>query len=126
MKKQEEIDAFSSKVVHGHTKAMSLGNNMHVMTQAPGKGKEPSLSQGLSGVNTHTEMNTGSKQVSAVIRNPTAAPIVIKRGIKVTQVVAVKRVPPVEVTPGTLERLDEIQRIPCAWMSNEHRKEMLL
>ena len=99
---------------------------MHLMTQAPGKGEDPSLSQGLSIVNTYTMMHTGSRQVSVVIRNPTPAPIGIRKGIKVTQVVAVNRVPPVEVTPRTLERLDEVQGIPSAWMSNKHRKEMLL
>ena len=36
------------------------------------------------------------------------------------------RVPPIEVTPGTLEKLDEMQGIQHAGMSVEHRKEMLL
>ena len=40
--------------------------------------------------------------------------------------VAVNRVPPIEVTPGTLEKLDEMQGIQHAGMSVEHRKEMLL
>ena len=38
---QEEIGAFSSKIVHGCTKVVLLGNNRYVMTQAPGKGEEP-------------------------------------------------------------------------------------
>ena len=33
MTKKEEIDAFFSKIIHGQTKTMLLGNNMHVMTQ---------------------------------------------------------------------------------------------
>ena len=33
MMKMEEIDAFSSKIIHGQIKTMLLGNNMHVMTQ---------------------------------------------------------------------------------------------
>ena len=36
--KWEEIKAFSSKIVHGCTKTVLLGNNMYVMTQAPRKG----------------------------------------------------------------------------------------
>ena len=40
--------------------------------------------------------------------------------------VTVNRVPPIEVTPGTLEKLDEMQGIQHAGMSVEHRKEMLL
>ena len=46
-----------------------------------------------------------------VVKNLMAAPITITKGIKVTQVVVANVVPPVEVTPGTLEKLDEIQGI---------------
>ena len=31
--KKEEIDDFSSKIIHSQTKTLILGNNMHVMTQ---------------------------------------------------------------------------------------------
>ena len=31
--KSEEIDAFSSKIIHGQMKTLLLGSNMHVMTQ---------------------------------------------------------------------------------------------
>ena len=37
--KWEEMDAFSSKIVHHHTKTVFLGNNMHVMMQAQGREK---------------------------------------------------------------------------------------
>ena len=36
------------------------------------------------------------------------------------------RVPPVEVMPGTLEKLEEIQGIQQTLMTTEQRKEMLL
>ena len=39
--KWEDIEAFSSKIVHGHTKTVLLGNNMYIMTQTPEKGEEP-------------------------------------------------------------------------------------
>ena len=61
--------------------------------------------------NTYNEMTTGSKCVALVIKNQTAAPITIGNSIKIVQVVAVNRVPPVEVIHGTLEKLDEIQGI---------------
>ena len=32
--KKEEMDAFSSKIMHSQTKAMFLGNNMHVIMQS--------------------------------------------------------------------------------------------
>ena len=31
--KSEELNAFSSKIIHGQIKTMLLGNNMHVMVQ---------------------------------------------------------------------------------------------
>ena len=39
--KQEEIEAFPTQIVHGHTKTMLQGNNMYVMTQAPEEGRNP-------------------------------------------------------------------------------------
>ena len=53
-------------------------------------------------------MTTGSKHVAIVIKNQMAAPITIGKGIIVIWVVAVNRVPPVEVMPGTLEKLDKM------------------
>ena len=66
--KQEEIEDFSPKIVHGCTKTVLLGNNMYVMTQAPEKGEEPCLLHGLSMVNTNTEMTTVSRHVAIVIK----------------------------------------------------------
>ena len=59
--KREEIDAFSSEVIHSHTKTMFLSNSMYVMTQAPEKGEVPCLPHGLSMLNTYTQMTTGSR-----------------------------------------------------------------
>ena len=42
MMKQEEIEAFSSQIVHGQKKTVLQGNNMYIMTQASEKGEEPS------------------------------------------------------------------------------------
>ena len=81
--KWEEIEAFLSKIVHGHRKTVLLSNNMYVITQAPEKGEEPCLPHGLSVVNTYTEMTTGSRHVTIVIKNQTAVLIIIGKGIKV-------------------------------------------
>ena len=81
------------------------------MTQAPEKGEELCLPHGLRVANTYTKMTTGSKHVTVVIRTQIATLIIINKGVKVTQVVAANRVPPVEVIPGTLETLDEMQGI---------------
>ena len=125
MMKQEEIEAFSSQIVHGHTKTVLWGNGMYVMTQAPEKVEEPWLPYGLCMANTYTEMTTGSKCVAIVIKNQIPMQITIGKGVKITWVVAANRVPPVEVVPGILEKLDEIQRIQWTQMITEQRKEML-
>ena len=113
-------------MVHDHSKAVLWDNGMYVMTQAPEKWKEPCLPHGLCIVNTYAVMTTGSKCVAIVIKNQMAIPITIGKGVKITWVVAVNRVPPVEFMPGTLEKLDEIQGIQWTQMTIERRKEMLL
>ena len=52
--------------------------------------------------------------------------ITFTKRIKVTQVVAANAVPPVELTPGILGELDEMQGIQWTKMSVERRKEVLL
>ena len=47
-----------------------------------------------------------------MVKNLTATLITIAKGVKVSQVVTANVVPQVEVVPGTLEKLDEIQRYP--------------
>ena len=63
---------------------------------------------------------------SDVVKNLTAIPISIFKGIKVALVVAANAVPPVKLTTDTLERLDEIQGIQQNKMMVEQRKKLLL
>ena len=119
-------EAFSSQILHGCTKTVLQGNSMYVMTQGPENGDKPCLPHGLCVANTYTKMTTGNKCVPIVIKNQMAALITIGKGIKITWVVAAHRVPPVEVMPGTLEKLDKIQGIWQTQMIIEQRKEMLL
>ena len=123
--KKEEIDVFSSKIIHGQMKTMLLGNNMHVTTQSLKGGDGPHLPHDLSVVNTYTEVISGSKWVAVVVKNLMAIPIAITEGVKVTQVVAANAVPQVEVEPGTLEELDEVQGIQQTKMSVERRRVVL-
>ena len=125
-RKQEEIEALLSKIVHGHTKTVLLGNNMYVMTQAPEKGKEPCLPHGLSMANTYIEMATGSRCIAIVIKNQTAAPVIINMGVKVTWVEAANGVPLIDIMPGTLEKIDKMHGIQWTKMSSRYRKETLL
>ena len=125
MTKREEVDAFSPKIIHSQMKTLLLGNNIHIMTQALKGGDGPHLPQGLSEVNMYTKVISGSKQVAVVVKNLMAIPIPITKGIKVTQVAVVNAVPPVEIAPGTLEKLDEMQGIQQTRMTVEQRKELL-
>ena len=97
------------------TQTVLQGNSMYVMTQAPEKGEEPCLPHGLCIVKTYTKMTTGSKCVAIVTKNQMAVPNTISKGV-----------PPVEVVPETLAKLDEIQGIQWTQMTIEQRKEMLL
>ena len=107
--KKEEIDAFSSKIIHTWTKTMFLGSKMHMMTQTLKKDDGSCLPHGLSVMNTYTEMTTRNKWVEVVVKNQTTALIIITKGIKVPWVVAMNVVLQVEVAPGTLGKLDEMQ-----------------
>ena len=77
MLKWEEIEAFSSQILHDHTKTVLWGNDMYVMTQAPEKGEEPCLPHSLCMANTYTEMTTESKWVAIVNNNQMAVPITV-------------------------------------------------
>ena len=67
------------------------------MTQTPRGGDGPLLPHRLSVVNTYTKVTTGSKWVAVVVKNLTAIPITITKGIKVTQLVATNVVTPSKI-----------------------------
>ena len=60
-----------------------------------------------------------------VVKNLMATSVTIAKCVKVTQVVAANVVPPVKVTPNTLEKLDEIQGIQWTKIMAEQRKKLL-
>ena len=107
-------------------KTMLQGNNIHVMTQALKGGDGSHLLQGLSVVNMYSEVISGSKQVAVEVKNLTAVLTTIDKGVKVTQVVTVNVVPPVELASSTSEELDEVQGIQWTKMLVERRKEVFL
>ena len=125
MTKKEEISDFSSKIIHAHTKTMFLGSNMHVMMQTLEEGDGPCLPHSLSIMNTYPGMTTGSKLGAVMVRNLTAAPVTIARGVKITWVVAANAIHLVGISPGMLEKLDKMQGIQRSKMSVEQRKGAL-
>ena len=92
MIKREEIDVFSSQVIHNQTKTMLLGNNMHVRMQTLKGADGTCLPHHLGVMNTYTKMTTGSKPVAVVVKNLKSALITIIKGVKVAQVVAANEV----------------------------------
>ena len=106
-------------------KTMLLGHNMHVMTQVLKGGDGPHLPHSLIVVNMYTKVISGSKWVAVVLKNLMAILITTTKGIKVAQVVAANAVSPVEVVPGTLEELDEVQGIQQTKMLVERREVLL-
>ena len=123
MIKKEEIDGFFSRIIHAQTKTMFLSSNTHVMTQTLEEGDDPCLPHGLSVMNTYTEMATGSKWVAVMVKNLTAIPITIVKGVKIAWFVAVNARLQVGVSPGMLEKLNKMQGIQQAgcWLSRERR-----
>ena len=91
--RKEEIDAFSSKIIHAWMKTMFLGSNMCVMMQTLKEDDGSCLPHGLSVMNTFTKITTGSKQVVVMVKNQTSALITITKGVKVIQLVAANAVP---------------------------------
>ena len=61
-----------------------------------------------------------------MVKNLKAIPITIAKGIKIAQVVATNVVPPVRLTPRTLERLDKIQGSQHMRMPDEWKKKTAL
>ena len=84
MTKKEEIDAFSSKIIHTKTRTIFPGSNMHAMTQALEETHGSHMPHGLNIMNTYTEMATGNKQIVIMVKNLTASLITITKGVKIT------------------------------------------
>ena len=61
--KREEIDTFSSKIIHGQMKTLLLGSNMHVMTQTLRGGNGPHLPHILSVVNMSLKRLQGAHEL---------------------------------------------------------------
>ena len=120
----EMIDDFSSKIIHARTKTAFTGVRLNIMTQAL-HAEEGSLLQCLMIQNAYTKMCNGSKSVTIMVRNGTAYPQTLKKKIPVARVVAANHMPKVQMWPGTMDALDEVQGIQTPKMTIEQRQEKL-
>ena len=73
IKDNETIDAFSSHVIHARMRTAHTGEGINVMTQALCV-EDWFLPQGLVVQNAYTELHSGSKNVTMVVRNSMAYP----------------------------------------------------
>ena len=102
------IDAFSSYVIHARMRRAHTGERINVMTQAL-HDEDGSLPQGLTVQNTYTELHSGSKNVTVVVRNSTAYPQTLRKKTPVVRAVTVMRVPELPMKTGEMEALNEAQ-----------------
>ena len=123
-KDSKMIDAFSSKIIHARTKTAFTSVRLNEMTQALCV-EEGSLPQGLMIQNSYTKMHNGSKSVAIMVRNGMAYPQTLKNKIPVARVVAANHMPEVQMWPGIMDPLDEVQGIQTLKMTTEQRQEKL-
>ena len=72
-KDTKTIDDFPSHIIHAKMGTAHTGEGINVMTQAL-HAEDGSLPQGLTIPNAYTELHSGSKNVTVVVRNSTAYP----------------------------------------------------
>ena len=123
-KNSEMIDAFSSKIIHARMKTAFTSARLNIMSQAL-CAEEGSLLQGLTIQNAYTEIHNDSKSVVIVVRKGTAYPQTLKTKTPVARVVAANCMPEVQIQPGMMDTLDQVQGIQTLKMTTEQRQEKL-
>ena len=123
------IAGFQSVIAHGRTqRTMMMGHRLNVMTQAPYSDDKADLPNGLYIMRKYTELKDGSRNVSVVLRNPTAWPIHLARGRVIGRVAAANAVPEAQCLPDLLKKLgNEGEGKPePAKLSMQQRQELPL
>ena len=123
-KDSKMIDTFLSKIIHVRMKTAFTSVRLNIMTQAL-HAEEGSLPQGLMIQNAYTEMHNGSKSITILVRNGTAYPQTLKKKIPIARVVTANHGPEVQMWPGMMDALDEVQGIQTPKMTTEQREENL-
>ena len=98
----ETIDAFSSCIICVKTRTAHPGMGLTVMTQAL-HAKDGSLPQVLTIWNAYTELHSGSKNVTVVVRNSTAYPQVLRKKTPVVRAIVATHVSKPLVQMGTMK-----------------------
>ena len=107
-KDTEMIDTFLSCIIHVRVRTAYTGTGLNVMTQALCV-EDGLLPQGLTIQIAYTEMCSGSKNVTIVVRNSMVYPQNLRKKIPVARAVVGTWVPDPPMQTSVVEVLDEAQ-----------------
>ena len=123
-KDSKTIDAFLSHVIHARMRTAHTGEGINVMTQAL-HAKDVSLPQGLTVQNVYTELCSGSKNVTVVVRNSMAYPQTLRKKTPVARAVTVTLVPELLVHTNRTEASEEAHSPKAPKLTMKQRQEKL-
>ena len=87
--------------------------------------EDGSLSQGLTVQNAYTELCSGSKNVTVVVRNSMVYPQTLQKKTPVARAVAVTQVPEPPVQTGLTEVLEEAHGLQTRRLAMKQRQDKL-
>ena len=91
-KEKEEIEPFSTQIIHRKLRLRLTGHKMHVMTTAFAEGEGTTLYR-LQVQNVYTDLRDGSNSVSVVIKNTNRKAVALNKGVAFAKVVAANEIP---------------------------------
>ena len=117
----ETIDAFSSQVIHAKMRVAHRGDGINVMTQALCI-EDGSLLQGLMVQKAYTELYSGSKNITVVVRNSTGISLrLCRKKIPVARAVMVTQIPELPVQISLMEVSEKDHGSPDAQVNCESK-----
>ena len=123
-KDMETTDAFSSHIICVKTKTAHTGMGLNVMTQSL-HAKDGPLLQGLTIQNAYTELCSGSKNVTIVVRNSTAYPQTLRKKTSVTGAAAATCICKLPMWTRMMEVSGKAQGLLMPKLSVKKRQEKL-
>ena len=124
IKDTKTIDAFLSYVIHARMKTAHTGEGINVMAQALHT-EDGSLPQGLKVQNIYTELHSGSKNVTVMVRNSMAYPQTLRKRTPVARAVAVTWLPDHPVQTSLTEVSEEAHGYWMFKLTVKQRQEKL-
>ena len=123
-KDAKTTDAFSSHVIHVRMRIAHTGEGINVMAQAL-HAEDGSLPQGLTIQNAYTELCSGSRNVTVVVRNSMAYPQTLRKKTPVARAVRVTWVLELPVHTDRMETSEEAHGPQAPKHTMKQRQEKL-